>query len=309
MKKTAFVFPGQGSQYAGMGKDFYDAFPEAREIFDQAGAVTGLDMQELVFQENEQLNITEYTQIAMLAAEIAIWKVLDAKGIKADVCAGLSLGEYGALAVSGCMKTEDLFRIIRERGIYMQEAYPNGGAMTAVIGAEEAVIERICAETAGIVSVANYNCPGQVVITGEAEAVKQASDSLLSNGARRCIPLNVSGPFHSALLQDAGRKLRAELDQAEISAPQIPYVTNVTADYVTEKDDIRELLQQQVSSPVRFRQTIERLIADGVEEFVEIGPGRTLSGFIRKTDRNVKVWNVETVADLEKLTGSRKEED
>ena len=301
MSKIAFVFPGQGAQYTGMGKDFYDTYEEAREVFTLAGEVTGLDMATLIFQENEQLHLTEYTQIAMLATEVAMWKLLDGKGIKADVCAGLSLGEYGALAVSSVMELPDLFRIIRKRGIYMQEAYPTGGAMMAVLGGDAALIEEVCKETEGIVSIANYNCPGQIVITGEEAAVTAAAASLTERGVKRCIPLKVSGPFHSALLKDAGAKLGEALAEVEIKDPIIPYISNINADYVIKKDNIKVLLEQQVSGSVRFWQSVEKMIADGVDTFVEIGPGKTLTGFIKKINRDVKVLNVDKLEDVERV--------
>ncbi len=301
MGKTAFLFPGQGAQYTGMGKEFYDTYETARKVFDLASKATGLDIAELCFTENDKLNITEYTQIAMLTCETAILKVLEEQGIKADVCAGLSLGEYGALAAAKVMELEDLFRLIRSRGIFMQEAYPVGGAMTAVLGLDADTIREVCEETEGIVSIANDNCPGQIVITGQEAAVQKASEKLTEAGAKRCVPLKVSGPFHSALLKGAGEKLAAELAAVEVHDPVIPYFCNVEAAPVTEASGVKELLARQVSGTVRWRESMLQMIADGVDTFIEIGPGKTLTGFLRKTDRNVKAINVETVADLQKL--------
>lgn len=299
MGKTAFIFPGQGAQYCGMGKDFFDTFPTARSVYVTAGEAAGLDVGELCFTENESLDITEYTQIAMLATEVAILKVLEERGARADCAAGLSLGEYGALAAAGVMELPQLFWLIRCRGIFMQEAYPVGGAMAAVLGLDADSIARVCAGTAGIVSIANDNCPGQIVITGQATAVETACETLKAAGAKRCVPLKVSGPFHSELLAGAGKKLAAELEGISIYAPRIPYLCNVEADYVTDSARIKELLARQVSSTVRWRETMERMLADGVDTFVEIGPGRTLAGFLRKMSRDVKVLNVAKVEDLD----------
>ena len=301
MSKIAFMFPGQGAQYVGMGKDFYDTYETAKKVYEQASAATGLNIEELCFTENEQLNITEYTQVAMLATEVAMLKVIEEKGLKADVCAGLSLGEYGALAAANVMELTDLFKVIRKRGLYMQEAYPVGGAMTAVLGMDADKIREICEQTEGIVTVANYNCPGQIVITGEEQAVAKATEALSAAGAKRCIPLKVSGPFHSALLTDAGKKLAGELADVKLNNPAIPYVCNVDASYVTDAESIKDLLEKQVSSSVCWQQSVEKMIADGVDTFIEIGPGKTLTGFMRKIDKTAKVMNVETVADLEKV--------
>ena len=289
MSKTAFIFPGQGAQYTGMGKDFYEEIPVCREMIDLAGEVTGLNMPALLFEENEELNITEYTQIAMLSVEVAILKALEAQGVKADVTAGLSLGEYAACVCAGTLLEKDAFLLVRKRGILMQEAVPSGGAMAAVMG-----------------TGADYNCPGQIVITGEKEAVERASEALKEAGARRIVPLKVSGPFHSAMLEQAGEALGEVLDAIEVKKPEIPYVTNVTAQYVTKAEEVKPLLVKQVSSSVKWQQCVEAMIEDGVDTFVEIGPGKTLSGFMRKINRNVTVMNIQNKEEFETVVNCLK---
>ncbi len=237
----------------------------------------------------------------MLCTELAILAAAREKGFDADVYAGLSLGEYAALAACGALTTEAALALIVKRGALMQDAVPYGGAMTAVMGLENEVIEAVCQKTAGIVSVANYNCPGQTVITGEKAAVEAAAEALKVAGAKRCIPLNVSGPFHSSMLQEAGKKLEQELATVEIHDFNHPYVTNVTAEYVTDKNQIKQLLTEQISSPVCWQQSIERMIRDGVDTFIEIGPKKTLTGFLKKINKDVRAIHIETVEDLESL--------
>lgn len=301
MGKTAFIFPGQGAQYIGMAQEFYEQIPASHEVFELASEASGLDIPALCFEENEKLHITEYTQICMLTAEAAILAALREKGYKPDVTAGLSLGEYGALMAADVLDWKDAFALVRKRGIYMQKAVPTGGAMAAVLGLDVEKIEEICGQTDGVVSVANYNCPGQIVITGQEAAVAVAGEACKEAGAKRVVPLNVSGPFHSELLTGAGEQLGEALKNVEIKEFSVPYVANVTADYVTEPSAVKDLLRLQVSSSVRWQQSVERMIADGVDEFVEIGPGRTLSGFMRKINRDVKVSNIDKMEDFEKF--------
>lgn len=310
MSKIAFVFPGQGSQYVGMGQGFYENVPVAKEIFDIASKASGMDIPKLCFTENEELNITKYTQIAMLATEVALLKAVEEKGFTPAVCGGLSLGEYGAIVASGVMTPEDAFKVIVKRGLYMQEAVPTGGAMAAVLGLDAAVIEETLTKVEGLVSIANYNCPGQIVITGEEAAVTKASDLLTEAGAKRVVMLNVSGPFHSKMLTGAGEKLGEVLDTVAIGEVKIPYIANLTADYVTNDSDIKDLLVQQVSSSVKWEQSVRLMMKDGVDTFVEIGPGKTINGFIKKITREtgdtVNVINVDKYEDFESAMESLK---
>lgn len=302
MSKVAFMFPGQGSQYVGMGQDFYEQFEESKEVFESATKLLGFSMEELCFEENEQIHITEYTQAAMLTASTAILRKVESMGIKPDYTIGLSLGEYNALVASKVLSFEEAVQVVRQRGILMQNAVPVGlGTMAAVLGAKKEFIEQVCEDTKGIVGIANYNCPGQIVISGEVEAVKQASEALKEQGVKRVIPLKVSGPFHSKMLEQAGQKLLEVLDTVELKNPEIPYVANVNAQIITKVQRIKELLAQQVASSVRFEQSIERLMEEGVTTFIEMGPGKTLSGFVKKINRNVNVIQIEKVEDLEKL--------
>ncbi len=302
MSRIAFIFPGQGAQTAGMGKDFYEQTETAKGVFDEATRLLGFSMPELCFEPNDRLDITEYTQAAMVTTSIAMMKVfMERTGIRPDVAAGLSLGEYCALAAAGVMSEADAITTVRQRGILMQEAVPAGvGAMAAVLAMDAAAIETVIAPIEGV-QIANYNCPGQIVISGLKEAVETAGEKLKEAGAKRVIPLNVSGPFHSRMLTEAGRKLGEVLEKTEVHTPRIPYVANVTAQYVTDAAQVKPLLEQQVYSSVRWQQSVETMLADGVDTFIEIGPGKTLSGFVKKISRDVKVLNIEKMEDLEKF--------
>lgn len=301
MSQIAFIFPGQGVQEPGMGKDFYENSASAREVFDQAESLLGLDMKKLCFEENDELNITEYTQIALLTACMAMERVVREQGVAPQVMAGLSLGEYCAIVSAGGMELSDAMRLVRKRGILMQEAVPAGqGSMAAVLGMDGPSIEKVLEGREGV-WIANYNCPGQIVITGYKTPVEEASKALQEAGAKRVLPLNVSGPFHSPLMQPAGEGLKEIFAGMKMSPLKVPYVTNVTAEYVDDIAQTEELLIRQVSSSVRWQQSVEKMIAAGVDTFVEIGPGRTLNGFLRKIDRQVKGYNIRTWEEMQKV--------
>lgn len=302
MGKTAVIFPGQGAQYVGMAKDFYDSFEDSKKVFDEADDVLDIELKKICFEENDDINKTEYTQPAMVAAEVAIYEHLKNSGLKADVFAGLSLGEYSALVAAGAMTLADGIKTVRRRGILMQNEVPLGmGGMAAVIAMDADKIAEICENTPGKVQIANYNCPGQIVISGEAEAVKAASAALAEAGAKRVIPLNVSGPFHSQMLVPAGEKLYDFLQGVDVAEGFAPYYCNADAEEITDAAKVKELLKRQVYSSVRWQQTIENMIADGVDTFIEVGPGKTLTGFMKKINREVKSINIATVDDLAKL--------
>ena len=277
MSKIAFIFPGQGAQTCGMGKDFYEHTETGRKVFDKATELLGFSVPELCFEPNDRLDITEYTQAAMVTASIAM------------------------------MSEEDAITTVRQRGIFMQEEVPAGeGAMAAILALDAAVIEEVTADMDGV-WIANYNCPGQIVISGRKAAVEEACEKLKAAGAKRAIMLNVSGPFHSGMLVGAGEKLGKVLENVEIHKPVIPYAANVTAQYVTEAQPVKDLLVKQVSSSVKWQQCVETMLADGVDTFIEIGPGKTLAGFMKKIDRSVKTLNVEKLEDIEKVVEALKE--
>lgn len=313
MGKTAFIFPGQGAQYVGMARDFYDAFPECRDAVDQAADLLDFNLRGILFDENELIHKTEYTQAAMLVAEVCILRGVTLTGKTMDVTAGLSLGEYSALVACGAMDYADAVRVVRKRGIYMENAVPAGkGGMSAIIGLPNDKVEEICrsvSEKTGLCCVpANYNCPGQIVISGNREAVEYAGERFKEAGAKLVAPLKVSGPFHSPLLTGAGEKLAQALAEVSFRDPEKPYVANVNAELITDRGNIRRLLTEQVSSPVRWEQSVRKMIEYGVTDFVEIGPGKTLAGFMKRIDRGMAVATINGVADLDKLNAASGEE-
>lgn len=302
MGKIAFVFPGQGAQYVGMAKDIVENYPQSLEVFESASEKLGYDMKELVFEgPEEKLQITQNTQPAILTASWAIYKAVETAGVVPDCTAGLSLGEFTAHVLSGSMDFADAVALVEKRGKFMQDEVPEGiGGMSAVLALDEEVVEEVCKEVSktGYVACANYNCPGQVVISGELKALEQAGELLVEKGAKRVIPLKVSAPFHCALLKGAGDKLSLELDKININEMSIPVYANVSGEKIESKDDIRQLLVSQVSNTVKWTNTIKNMIASGVDTFIEIGPGKVLGGLIKKTDRDVTVLNVENLETL-----------
>lgn len=306
---VALLFPGQGAQYVGMGRDLAGHYSAARAVFAAADETLGFSISDLCFNgPEEQLILTQITQPAITAVSLACWAVLAESGVRPGVAAGLSLGEYSALAVAGSFGFRTAVWLVHERGRLMQETVPVGeGTMGAILGLAPEEVDEICrlAQESGQVEPANYNCPGQVVIAGHTEAVLAAGNLATARGAR-FVPLDVSSPFHSSLLSPAGEKLAAILDQVEIKAPEIPVVANVTGDYVTTGEDIRESLVRQVSSPVRWEDSIRRMLADGYHTFIEVGPGRVLNGFLKRIARTALCFNVYDLPSFEKTLAELK---
>jgi len=301
--KIAFIYPGQGAQYAGMGKEIYEKYEEAKEIFERADEALGFNISKLCFEgPEEELMKTENTQPAILTVSVALTRVLQKRGVKPDVTAGLSLGEYSSLVLAEALDFEDAVRLVKKRGKYMQEVVPEGvGTMAAILGLPNEEVEEICriASEVGVVEPANYNCPGQLVVSGEVKAVERAVELAKERGAKKAVVLAVSAPFHCSMLKEAGELLAKELEKVEIKDLKVPVISNVTADYV-QKDKVKELLIKQVSHPVFWEQSVRKMIEDGVDTFIEIGPGKTLSGFVKKIDRSRTVLNFEDEESLMK---------
>ena len=307
MVKIAFIFPGQGSQSVGMGKDFYDNFKIAREVFEEANDSLGLDIKKICFEDpNGEIGLTINTQPAILTTSIAALSVLNQETeIRPSFVAGHSLGEFTSLVAADSLSFSDAVKLVRQRGKFMQEAVPVGmGTMAAILGMQEVDVEKICADIAeegNVVSPANYNSPEQTVISGETEGVQKAIQVATEKGAKRAIVLDVSAPFHCVLMKPAMDRLAVELDEVPFKDIQIPLITNVEADVNRSKGKVRELLTQQVCSPVRWVQSMRRMIKEDVGLFIEVGPGKALSGLLRKIDNKVERKNIEDMKSLEKI--------
>ena len=304
MSKTAFIFAGQGAQYPGMGKGLEENIKACKDIFQNADNALGFSISKICFEGTvEELKSTENAQPAILTMSIAAMTALVNAGIKPYAVAGLSLGEYSAMVCSGVLDFETAVKLVKKRGKFMDEAVPKGkGAMAAIIGLDEKEIRDICTQASqkGVVEPANFNCPGQIVIAGEIAALEYASELASERGARKVIKLSVSGPFHTSLLKEASDKLYRELIKIELNPMKVPVLTNLSGDYINPTDDIKEILRRQVMSSVRWEDIIRNMIKEGIDTFVEIGPGKALSSFVKKTDRSVKVLNVEDMSSLNK---------
>ncbi|MCX7749778.1 MAG: ACP S-malonyltransferase [Clostridia bacterium] len=304
MGKIAFVFAGQGAQSVGMGSEIAKEFKSSDAIFERASDALGFDVKKMVFEGDEEtLKITENTQPTILTTSIACLQPILERGIVPDVVAGLSLGEYTAHVAAGTMDFETAVALVKMRGKFMQEAVPIGvGTMAAILGLSNEDVVECCksASSVGIVEPANFNCPGQVVVAGEVKAVERVVELSKEKGAKRSMVLPVSAPFHCSMLKPAGERLAVELEKIQLSDLKIPVVTNVTAEYITDKGLVKDLLIRQVSSPVRWEDSVRKMIESGVDTFVEFGPGKTLSGFVKKINKEVKTLNVENMESLNK---------
>lgn len=299
--KIAFVFPGQGSQYIGMGKDLYEKYNVVKNTFTEASEVLDFDVAKMCF-ESEDINKTEYTQPVLVTMEVALMRLLKENDINADMTAGLSLGEYAALVCSGALDFHTAVSLVRKRGQYMQDCIPDGEwRMAAIIGLEDEIVENVCDTIEGFVKCANYNCPGQIVIAGEKSAIEKACEKLTEAGARRAIILNVTAPFHTAKLAQAKENLAKDLEKVSFKNFNIPVIKNLDATKYSIEDNMVEILSNHIVSSVQWRKTVENMIANGVDTFIELGPGKTLSGFVKKINKDVKVLNIENIETFEKL--------
>ncbi|CAN2252354.1 ACP S-malonyltransferase [Bacillus inaquosorum] len=313
MSKIAFLFPGQGSQFIGMGKELYEQVPAAKRLFDEADETLETKLSSLIFEgDAEELTLTYNAQPALLTTSLAVLEKFKESGITPDFTAGHSLGEYSALVASGALSFKDAVYTVRKRGEFMNEAVPAGeGAMAAILGMDAEALKQVTdkvTEEGHLVQLANLNCPGQIVISGTAKGVELASEQAKENGAKRAIPLEVSGPFHSELMKPAAEKLKEVLDSCEVKDADVPVISNVSADVMTDKADIKEKLIEQLYSPVRFEESINKLIAEGVTTFIEIGPGKVLSGLVKKVNRRLKTIAVSDPETIELAIQTLKEE-